>query len=156
VYVFDSSPLIILFRHYYPDRFPTLWENFESLKADNKIISVREVFNEINVYGESDRLTDWAKKNREFFEQPTIQELLIVTEVFKNNHFQALIRRKERLQGKPVADPFVAAKAKVLNGTVVTNERFKDNAAGLPNVCEKFEIPCINLEEFMKRENWIF
>jgi len=156
VYVFDSSPLIILFRHYYPDRFPTLWENFELLKADNKIISVREVFNEINVYGESDRLTDWAKKNREFFEQPTIQELLIVTEIFKNNHLQALIRKKERLQGKPVADPFVAVKAKVLNGTVVTNERFKDNAAGLPNVCEKFEIPCINLEEFMKQENWIF
>jgi len=156
VYVFDSSPLIILFRHYYPDRFPTLWENFDSLKEDNKIISVREVFNEINIYGESDRLTDWSKKNREFFEQPTIQELLIVTEVFKNNHFQALIRKKECLQGKPVADPFVVAKAKVLNRTVVTNERFKDNAAGLPNVCEKFEIPCINLEEFMKREDWIF
>jgi hypothetical protein len=55
VYVFDSSPLIILFRHYYPDRFPTLWENFESLKADNKIISVREVFNEISVYGKKKR-----------------------------------------------------------------------------------------------------
>jgi hypothetical protein len=41
-------------------------------------------------------------------------------------------------------------------GTVVTNERLKDNAAGLPNVCEKFEIPCLDLEEFMKREYWIF
>ena len=55
-----------------------------------------------------------------------------------------------------MADPFVAAKAKALNGTVVTNERLRDNAAGLPNVCEKFEIPCIDLEEFMKREDWIF
>ncbi len=27
IYVFDSSPLIDLFRYYYPDRFPSLWEN---------------------------------------------------------------------------------------------------------------------------------
>lgn len=26
VYVFDSGPLIDLFRHYYRDRFPSLWE----------------------------------------------------------------------------------------------------------------------------------
>lgn len=87
MYVFDSSPLIILFKHYYPDRFPTLWENFESLMTDNRIISVREVFNEINAYAETDRLINWAKVNRGFFEQPAPQELLFVTEIFKDDHF---------------------------------------------------------------------
>lgn len=156
MYVFDCSPLIILFKHFYPERFPTLWEKFESLIEDNKIVSVREVLNEIDTYGDTDRLTEWAKVNRKFFLQPTQEELLIVSEIFKVNHFQNLIRRKELLQGKPVADPFVAAKAKVFDGCVVTEERWKENSAQLPNVCEHFGIPCINLEEFMKREEWTF
>jgi len=64
--------------------------------------------------------------------------------------------KKERLQGNPVADPFVIAKAKVLNGCVVTQEKYKENAAKIPNVCKHFEILCIDLEKFMENENWKF
>ena len=46
-YVFDSDSLINLFRHYYPERFPTLWEKFDALVEEGKIVSVREVFNKI-------------------------------------------------------------------------------------------------------------
>jgi hypothetical protein len=156
MYVFDSSPLIVLFNHYYPDRFPSLWENFQALITEGKIVSVREVGNEINTYAEGNRLTDWAKKNRAFFPPPTRDELVMVTEIFKIRHFQDMIRLKERLQGKPVADPFVVAKAKTCGGCVVTEERWKENAAKIPNVSKHFRIPCINLEAFMQRENWIF
>jgi len=38
----------------------------------------------------------------------------------------------------------------------VTTELFKDNAAGIPNVCEHFSIPHINLEGFMQQEGWVF
>jgi len=71
-------------------------------------------------------------------------------------HFQAMIRKKERLKGKPVADPFVIAKAKISGVWVVTQEKLKENAAQIPNVCKHFEIPCINLEGFMEKENWTF
>jgi len=156
MYVFDTGPLIVLFRNYYLDCFPTLWGKFEALISDSKIVSVREVANEINTYGNADRLTEWVKNNRKYFFQPAQNEFLIVTEIFKINHFQALIRKKERLQGKPVADPFVIAKAKSLDGSVVTEERWKENSANIPNVCEYFGISCINLEEFMKKEDWTF
>ncbi|MGD2090674.1 MAG: DUF4411 family protein [Candidatus Aminicenantes bacterium] len=145
-----------MFNHFYPDRFPSLWEKFESLKSENKIVSVREVENEINTYLGTNRLTEWAKKNRDFFAQPTQEELLIVTEIFKIAHFQTLIREKKRLKGEPVADPFVVAKAKACNGCVVTEEQWKKDSGKLPNVCQHFDIPCINLEEFMKREGWTF
>ena len=46
--------------------------------------------------------------------------------------------QQERLKGKPVADPFVIAKAKI------------------PNVCNHFGILCINLDGFMEKENWTF
>ena len=80
----------------------------------------------------------------------------MVAEIFKVTHYQAMIRKKERLKGKPVADPFVIAKAKVCNGWVVTREKWKENSAQIPNVCEHFGVPCMNLEGFMKKEGWTF
>ncbi|MFH1068970.1 MAG: DUF4411 family protein, partial [Candidatus Glassbacteria bacterium] len=67
-----------------------------------------------------------------------------------------MIRNKERLSGKPVADPFVIAKAKINNCIVVTNEHFKPNAATIPNVCHHFRVKCMNLEAFMESEGWTF
>ena len=155
IYVFDSSPLIDLFRHYYPDRFPSLWENFDALVSERSIISVREVRRELEGYG--DRLSDWVKGHHEFFLTPTTDEFGFVSEIFKITRFQMLIRTKERLNGKPVADPFVIAKAKIQEeGCVVTQEVKKPNAARIPNVCEHFDIPCLNLEAFMENEKWRF
>jgi hypothetical protein len=154
-YVFDSGPLIDLFRHYYPERFPSLWEKFHALVSDGKIISVKEVYNEIDI--REDALATWAKDQKDkFFSPSTVEELRFVTEIFKVRHFQSMIRNKERLYGKPVADPFVIARAKILKIPVVTTEAFKDNAVGIPNVCKHFSISCINTEEFMQKENWSF
>jgi len=154
IYVFDSDALIVLFRNYYPMRFPSLWKKFEGYIKKGKIVSVREVFNEIEGYG--DRLAEWAKKNRPFFQVPSPEELVFVAEIFKISHFQSIVRKKERLQGKPVADPFVIAKSKALEGCVITQESKKPNAARIPNVCEYFSIDCLNLEGFMEREDWTF
>jgi len=154
-YVFDSGPLIDLFRHYYPSRFPTLWEKFHNLVLEEELISVREVYNEIN--SRKDMLTSWAKKEKDkLFSQPTIEEFQFVREIFQVRHFQSMIRKKERLRGKPVADPFVIARAKVLDCQVVTTELFKDNSAKIPNVCKHFSVQCINLEGFMEQEGWTF
>jgi len=67
-----------------------------------------------------------------------------------------MIRKQERLKGKPVADPFVIARAKILDACVVTQEKNTENAAKIPNVCDHFGIDCINLEGFMKKESWTF
>lgn len=154
-YVFDSDSLIDLFRHYYPERFPTLWEKFNALVSGGKLISVREVFNEIG--SSEDSLGTWAKEQKNIlFLESTAKELEFVSKIFQVRHFQSMIRKQEKLKGKPVADPFVIARAKILNAYVVTEEKERENAAKIPNVCDHFEIPCINLEGFMKKENWIF
>ena len=79
-----------------------------------------------------------------------------MAEIFKVAHFQSLVRKKERYQGKPVADPFVIAKAKAHSGCVITQEIKKPNAAGIPNICEYFSLDYSNLEGFMEREDWTF
>jgi len=154
-YVFDSDSLINLFRHYYPERFPTLWEKFDALVSAGELISVREVFNEIGS-GE-DLLAFWAKEQKNIlFLESTPKELQFIGEIFQVRHFQAMIRKQEILKGKPVADPFVIARAKILSACVVTQEKNTENAAKIPNVCDHFGIPCKNLEKFMKEENWTF
>lgn len=153
-YVFDSNSLIDLFNNFYPRRFPSLWEKFEYLVNERTILSVREVYNEIKDYG--DHLSEWAKSNKDFFHQPSPEEFDFIAEIFKVKHFQAIIRKKELMKGIPVADPFLIAKAKSLNGIVVTQEFKKPNAAQIPNVCENFNIGCLNLEEFMEKEDWTF
>ncbi|MBT9141517.1 MAG: hypothetical protein DDT30_02109 [Dehalococcoidia bacterium] len=155
IYVFDSSSLIDLFKYYYPNRFPSLWENFDALVLERRIISVREVRNELEGHGDS--LSVWVKDHHEFFPAPTTDELNFVAKIFKVTHFQALVKEKEWLQGKPVADPFVIANAWALEeGCVVTQEVKRPNAAKIPNVCEHFGIPCLNLEAFMENEKWRF
>jgi hypothetical protein len=154
IYVFDASTLIDLFRNFYPKRFPSLWERFEQVVQAGCIISVREVMNEIEPRG--DRLSKWAKNNRDFFQAPAPEELGFVAEIFAVPHFQSLVRKQERLQGKPVADPFVIAKAKVCRGCVVAQEAKKPNSSQIPNVCEYFGIESLNLEGFMEKENWTF
>jgi hypothetical protein len=154
IYVFDSGALIDLFNNFYLGRFPSLWRKFDRAVEEGNLISVREVFNEIEGYG--DRLSQWARDNRNFFQNPSPEELAFVVEIFTVLHFQSLVRQQERLQGKPVADPFVIAKAKVHNGCVITQEVKKPNAARIPNVCEHFGVDCLNLEGFMEKEDWTF
>ena len=63
-------------------------------------------------------------------------------------HFQQLIDKRKILSGGYVADPFVVAKAMVQNRIVLTREKFKENAAKIPNVCKHFGAPCVDIEEF--------
>jgi hypothetical protein len=125
------------------------------LVSNGKIISVREVYNEIEA--KEDALAHWAKEQKDsLFLPSTADEIKFVSEIFQIRHFQNMIRKQEQLQGKPVADPFVIARAKIFDCPVVAIEIFKDNAAKIPNVCKHFDIPYINLEGFMQQEGWVF
>lgn len=154
-YVFDNGPLRVLVLNFYKKRFPTLWNNFDELVNQQKIFSTREVLREIEK--SQNDLLEWSKTmNSSFFSIPTEDELAFVREIFTVPHFQILVSEKQRLTGYPAADPFVIASAKINKAIVVTTEKEKENSAKIPNVCKHFKIPCIDLEEFMERENWKF
>lgn len=155
IYVFDSSSFIVI-GHYFPDRFPTFWGSFNIAVNEAKVISVREVYNELNVQANRPHLLDWIESNKRIFLKPTPAETQFVREIFSVQHFQNLISEKQRLKGSPIADPFVIASAKIQNGIVITEETFKPNAAKIPNICRHFNIVCTNLEGFMEQEGWAF
>ncbi len=156
MYVFDNSSLRRLCENYYPARFPSLWERFDDLLSAGKVVSVREVYKEIERWSSGHKLVEWAKGHKDRFPPPSSEELEFVRQIFQVKHFQTLIEKRSILQGTPVADPFVIAKANIQCGIVVTEERLKKNAAKIPNVCMHFEIDCTDLEGFMEREGWRF
>jgi hypothetical protein len=48
------------------------------------------------------------------------------------------------------------ARAYAIGGTVVTMEKLKPNAVKIPNICDHFKIPFLDLEGFMVSEGWVF
>ena len=77
-------------------------------------------------------------------------------QIYSIPHFQHNLERKKLLKGGYFADPFIIAKAKVVNGIVVTEEALRDNAAKIPNICKHFDIGCVSLEGFLLNEDWKF
>lgn len=154
-YVFDTNVFVQLFNSYYRDRFPTLWKQFDILVINGRITSTREVHRELEGFGNV-ALQGWLEKKKEVFPNPTMAEAEFVTKIYAVTHFQQNIENKKLLKGGNNADPFVVARAKILDGTVVTLERKRPNAVKIPNICQHFGIDCVSLDGFMELENWIF
>lgn len=154
-YVFDTNSFLVL-RHYFPERFPTFWERFDDAVNDGQVISVREVRQELEWAANQEHLEQWINDNRGIFLPPSIDEMEFVKRIFAVPHFQQMISERSRLKGVPVADPFVIASAACRRSVVVSEEQYKPNAARIPNVCEHFDVPCTDIEGFMRREGWRF
>ena len=97
-----------------------------------------------------------GSKTKRYFLVPNTAELRFVSKIFSVPHFLTLVSQKSILEGHPCADPFIIAKAQIIDGCVVTEEKWKQNAAKIPNVCEYFRVDCTNLRGFMEREGWTF
>ena len=156
IYVFDNSSLSNL-KHFYPEVFKSVWQGLDVLVSSGRLISTREVWNELQQGVPTPHVNDWLAPRKQIFTTPTNIELGFVAEIFRVEHFQELIGKKQQLRGSPVADPFVVACARAQeDGLVVSEESFKENAAKIPNVCAHFDIPCIKLREFMNQQKWLF
>lgn len=98
IYVFDNSSLSNILNHYYQDRFPSFWEKFDDMVKAEKIISVREVRNELTRKFDDDKIDRIAKQNDKFFTNPTLEELSFITQIYSVKHFQQNLDRKKFFQ----------------------------------------------------------
>ena len=151
LYVVDTSSFIVV-SHYFPGRFPTFWTDLDALVANGSVISVSEVLKELDNRVTKPHLAAWLKKNKPLFGSPGSAETQNVAKIFSVKRFQSLLKRKDILEGKPVADPWVIARAMALNGCVVTEESTRPEVLRIPQVCAHFKLTCINLEGMMLKE----
>ncbi len=155
IYVFDTSPFIVL-SHYFPTRFPSFWERLNRCVSDARILSVREVFRELDNHNTKPHVKQWIDENRCLFLTPGSEETKFVREIFSEPEGRLLVPPSRRLKNGPIADPWVIAVAKLRGACVVTEENRKDDAIRIPNVCERFAVDCTSLEGLMEREGWSF
>ncbi len=151
-YVFDSGPFIDL-NNYPPDIFSSFWDHLNQMLKEGEIISSIEVFREIENYND-EFVAEWTKKNKKYFLKPSLEEQELSKEILVK--FPYLIKEDAILTGKPLADPFVIAQAKIHNCTLVHQEKLKPNAHKIPNVCEYYKVSEISLFEFFRKEKWKF
>lgn len=155
-YILDAG-FFVRSRSYYPAVFPGFWEKMEEASGNGTLSSVKEVQRELERYGGHQvHLLEWIKSHRDVFTEPSLKEQGNVREILAVPKFQQLISEKSKKRGSPAADPFVIAKAWGIGGTVVTIEVAGGKGIKIPDVCKHFGVPCMNPEEFMKREGWRF
>lgn len=145
-----------MLENYYPKRFPTFWSHFDDAVRDGAVLSVREVYNDIERLARTPWLLEWAKQHRASFLTPTSAEMQFVAEILRVPHFSSVVGKEQQLKGSPVADPFVIACAGVREGCMVTEEAFKPNAAKIPNICQHFGVECADTEGFLDLMGWKF
>ncbi|HEX6911542.1 MAG TPA: DUF4411 family protein [Longimicrobium sp.] len=155
VYVFDCNSFLEL-QAYYPATFPTFWERFDGLVGEGRVVSVAEARKELEFLATAQHMVDWVAEHAWIFTPPSAAELRSVAEIFSVPHFRQLVGKRQIELGRPVADPFLVARARQLGACVVTEETHKPNAAKLPNVCGHFGVECVKLRGFLEREGWRF
>jgi hypothetical protein len=154
-FVLDTSSFRVL-QNYFPERFPSVWACIDALVDQGEIVSVREVYHELESWSCPQWMRDWLARNKRLFVIPEAAETDYVSAIFRVPHFRNMVGQKETLKGKPVADPFVVACAMAREGCVVTEEKYKPNAAQIPNVCKHFGVECTDVEGMMARQGWRF
>lgn len=154
IYVIDTSVISSLHKNFYRKQFPSLWKRFDEMVANGQFTSTREAHRELEDW-HPDALA-WANGNRHLFPMPTLDEAKFVTNIYGVKHFQSNIEIQKLLKGGKNADPFLIARAHSCDGTVLTMEQLKPNAAKIPNICNHFDIPCVDLQRFMEIEGWKF
>jgi len=153
LYVLDTNSFLVL-KNYYPERFPSFWEHLTALAASGRLQSVSEVWKELDRDKTRPFLVKWLEDHKSLFPTPTAAETAYVAGIFAVPAFQALVKFKNRLEGSPVADPWVIARAAQLQATVVTEESADPKVTRIPAVCAHFKVPCLNFEGVMAQEGW--
>lgn len=155
IFVVDTCTLRELLFHFNLNipAFNNMWNKFEFMIESGEVIFVKESFRELDLQiKDKAEEKKWILKYKKFFLAPNNDECNLVSEIYKNKNFQYNIRQKNILKGRPVADAFIVAKAKIIGSEsiVVSNETYSPNAAKIPNICEAFEINYIHYKDFVK------
>ncbi|HUU87943.1 MAG TPA: DUF4411 family protein [Candidatus Glassbacteria bacterium] len=151
MYLFDTNIFYSL-SVFYPENFPSVWEDINSLATNGNLISVREVYREVLKNCPEEHIEFWVIRNKKLFVIPDENELKYLLTLMKSEENRNLIKLNNITKGLPVADPFIITVAKHRNAIVVTQEG-RNPGARIPYICSKQNIEYLSLRGFFNKEN---
>lgn len=161
-FVLDANTFIQAARHYYSfDIAQSFWDNLVCFAADDKIVSIDKVFQEMKEG--RDKLRDWAINDfSNYFD--TTQTSAIVQRYadlmqWAERQTQYNQNAKDDFMDDSNADAWVLAYAKANDCILVTLEIFRPDrkkSIPIPNVCDAFNIRHCNTFKMLKDLKFTF
>ncbi|MEA1048990.1 DUF4411 family protein [Lamprobacter modestohalophilus] len=153
-YLLDANSYIAAKNvHYRMHIVPGFWDWLDAQAENGQVASIEMVRAELLSYG--DTLTDWVKRRDAHFlaidDAATQQHFADIANYVQGIPSYAEPNRNLFLSG---ADPWLIAKAKVLDATVVTHETLvgpNSKKVKIPNVCRHFETRCCDIYDLLDR-----
>ncbi len=164
-YVIDTSSWQQLFGCYGQERFPTLWIQFGELVAGGAITSIKHVLREIENRDKNNGELEWANAHLDLFHAVSEKESQFLRELYAVPRFRHVVPTEVRDDDTDEeqdedwdsdADPFLIARAKNIDGMVITQERERGNRVRIPTICSYFDIKCGTFDDLMAAEGWSF
>ena len=143
-YVIDSSSLMQLEERFPIDILPSLWDEVYKLFEEERVFSVRAVYEELE---DSQEL--W-KEYKSYFRELTVEETQAVGKILDDSRFEVFRNHGKSEDSWP--DPHLIACAMVNELVIVVTE---ENLNRTPQrkigyVCKELGIRCINFVEFLR------
>lgn len=153
IYVLDTN-IIRTLLNFFPKkgkRFEQVWDAIDAKIASGEFISVDECYNElVRQFSDKTEQYNWFHGHKEMFKNPDNEESIIISKLLLKPKMRETIHQRNILENRPSADVYIAAKAKALDATVVTEEKLKPNSAQLPNLCEELGVSYITYDDLME------
>lgn len=154
IYCIDTSSLVHAWRRAYPPkRFSGLWNAFDQLIDDGRLIATIEVYHELKK--KDDEICEWAKARKE--------TMFLEIDDDVQGEVVRIMQRYPKLvdtgKGKSGGDPFVIAQALASNPRliVVTQEAGgTSEKPRIPFVCDQEGVRHIDLLTLIEEEDWTF
>lgn len=152
MYLLDANIYIHAKNLYYSFDFcPAYWDWLDVEFETGKIASIDMVEHELKAG--NDELLDWVKDRPEHFllcDDAETQRLVgvITQDLMEGDYNQQ--NRDSFLSG---ADPWIIAKAKTMDATVVSHESKitqQGKKVKVPNICQQYDVECISTFELLK------
>lgn len=159
-YLLDTNIFIEAKRRYYGmDICPGFWEWLDIAKDRGVVASIAPVGDELR--DGNDELAEWADtRTRSGWFLP-------VDDAATQRCYAEIVRYVQGLQYTQaardeffrVADPWLIAKARVINATVVTHEVFDPlirRRIPIPNICQNFGLSCLDTFDLLRTDTASF
>ena len=151
----DANTYIQAKNQYYGmDICPAYWDWLDRQFQLGTVASVDMIGRELKEG--NDELAEWAKARPDHFIENNDEETQVI--------FSKIVRvvvtgdynpgNRDNFLAK--ADPWIIAKAKAINATVVTHEALvspNTKKVKVPNICKQFNVPCIDTFQFLRALN---
>lgn len=160
LYLLDANIFIEAKNRYYAtDICPGFWDWLDRAFASKDIASISLVCDEL-ISG-NDELSGWAKerKSNDWFLEVEDSATQTKFSDISNHVNSAQYKQEAKALFLSGADPWLIAKASILNATIVTHEKPNPHIRAkvpIPNICIPFGVKCLNTFELLQIQSASF